>query len=51
MTETPNHVDLPVLPEDEDEPPLTPAEIEELRRDYTFASAEHASPDEYPRLT
>ena len=32
MTETPNHLDLPVPP-DEDEPPLTPAEIEEFRRE------------------
>ena len=44
MTTTPNHLDLPV-PDDEDEPPLTAAEIDDFRREFTFASAEHASPD------
>ena len=33
MTETPNHLDLPVPPDDEVEPLLTPAEIEEFRRE------------------
>jgi hypothetical protein len=38
-------------PDDEDKPPLAPAEIDELRPDYTVLPAEHALPDEYPRLT
>jgi hypothetical protein len=51
MTTTPSHLDLPVPPDDEDGPPLTAAEIEDFRREFTFASAEHVSPDMYPRLT
>lgn len=35
----------------DDEVPLSAAEPEQFRRDETFAGAEHATPDQYPRLT
>ena len=50
MTRTPDNVDQPVLTDD-DETPLTAAELEKFRREATFASDEHSTPDQYPRLT
>lgn len=50
MTQMPKDLDKPV-PTDDDEPQLTAAEIEQFRREYTFASEQHSTPDQFPRLT
>jgi hypothetical protein len=52
MTHTPNSRDLPLThQDDEDEPALTPAEIEGYQREDTFASDEQSAPDQYPRMS
>lgn len=51
MTQTPNDLDQPVPTNDDDENPLTAAEIEHFRREETFVTGDHSTPDQYPRLT